>query len=300
MTPFKNTIVSVTLIATALITALSVTIQPANGEAIFRDPASAQAPIVSPSLDLLTLNVAHGRGTALNQILVSETQHRQNLDDIASIVISSNAHAVALQEADAPSLWSGEFDHVEFLAEATGYPFAVHGHHADSWPYTYGAALLSRFKMDDTLSHSFRPSWPTAGKGFVRASIQWSPNGDIENSQSVTLVSVHLDFSREKVREQQIAELVDDIDQLTTPLIILGDFNADWSTEDSPVRVLAEALNLRAFRPTSDQFGTYEGSKRLDWILISKELNFIDYTVLPDIVSDHLAVVARIGWGAKE
>ena len=94
MTSFKNIIVAVTFIASALIMALSVTIQPANGEAIFRDPASTQAPIVSPSLDLLTLNVAHGRGTALNQILVSETQHRRNLDDIASIVISSNANAV--------------------------------------------------------------------------------------------------------------------------------------------------------------------------------------------------------------
>jgi endonuclease/exonuclease/phosphatase family metal-dependent hydrolase len=300
MASFKNTLVSVTIIAAALLTALSVTIQPAQGEASFRDPVSEQGPIVSPSLDLLTLNVAHGRGAALNQILVSKTQHRRNLDDIASILISSNAHAVALQEADAPSLWSGQFDHVGFLTEATGYPFAVHGHHADAWPYTYGAALLSRYKMDNTLSHRFRPSWPTASKGFVRATVQWSPNGDIENSQRVTLVSVHLDFSRKKVREKQIAELVSDIGQLTTPLIIMGDFNADWSTEDSPVRVLADALNLRAFRPTADQFGTYKGSKRLDWILISKELNFIDYSVLPNIVSDHLAVVARIGWGTKE
>jgi endonuclease/exonuclease/phosphatase family metal-dependent hydrolase len=297
---FKKTVISLVFIATALITSLTMTIKPAQGEASFRDPVSLQGPIVSKSLDLLTLNVAHGRGTALNQILVSETQHRQNLDDIASILTSSNAHAVALQEADAPSLWSGEFDHVGFLAEATGYQFAVHGHHADSWPYTYGAALLSRFKMDDTLSHSFRPSWPTAGKGFVRASIQWSPNGNIAISQRVTLVSVHLDFSRKKVRDAQIAELVEDISGLTTPLIILGDFNADWSTEDSPVRVLAEALNLRAFRPTADELATYKDTRRLDWILISKELDFIDYTVLPDIVSDHLAVVARIGWGAKE
>jgi endonuclease/exonuclease/phosphatase (EEP) superfamily protein YafD len=53
---------------------------------------------------------------------------------------------------------------------------------------------------------------------------------------------------------------------------------------------------LRAFTPTSAEFGTYRRTKRLDWILISEELEFIDYVVLPDIVSDHRALLARIGW----
>ena len=93
-----------------------------------------------------------------------------------------------------------------------------------------------------------------------------------------------------------IEELVDDLSKLPTPLIIMGDFNADWSSDDSPVRQLANAIGLRAFRPTTQEFSTYKDIKRLDWILISDELKFIDYAVLPNIVSDHLAVVAKIGW----
>jgi endonuclease/exonuclease/phosphatase family metal-dependent hydrolase len=57
---------------------------------------------------------------------------------------------------------------------------------------------------------------------------------------------------------------------------------------------------LRAYRPAAQELGTYKGTKRLDWILISQELSFVDYTVLPDVVSDHLAVLATIGWGEKE
>ena len=37
------------------------------------------------------------------------------------------------------------------------------------------------------------------------------------------------------------------------------------------------------------------GARRLDWILISTDLDFISYAVWPDVVSDHLGVVAEIG-----
>ena len=36
------------------------------------------------------------------------------------------------------------------------------------------------------------------------------------------------------------------------------------------------------------------GKKRLDWILISEELEFVSYQVLPDIVSDHLPLIVEI------
>ncbi len=295
----KNTVLSLACITAALICVLLIAADPAQGEARYRTPDLPPAVLESDTLELLTLNVAHGRGTALNQILVSADQHRANLKEIASILLASGAQVVALQEADAPSLWSGKFDHLQYLAEATGYRFSAHGYHATAWPFTYGAALMTKSRMSDTRSHSFRPTWPTATKGYVRGTIKWR-NGEDENSAAlVTLVSVHLDFSRDEVRREQIKELVEDLVELSTPLIIMGDFNADWSSDDSPVRQLANAIGLRAFRPTTQELRTYKGAKRLDWILISDELKFIDYAVLPNIVSDHLAVVAKIGWEIK-
>jgi endonuclease/exonuclease/phosphatase family metal-dependent hydrolase len=292
----KKTILSLICITAVLIAVLFMDVGTAQGEARYRTSDLPPEILESDTLDLLTLNVAHGRGTALNQVLVSATQHRENLEEIASILLASRAQVVALQEADAPSLWSGKFDHVEYLAETTGYLFSAHGYHATAWPFTYGAALMSKSRMSDTHSHRFRPTWPTATKGYVRGTISWRNGEDEDSVQPVTLVSVHLDFSREEVRKAQIEELVDDLSELPTPLIIMGDFNADWSSDDSPVRQLANAIGLRAFRPTTQEFSTYKDIKRLDWILISDELKFIDYAVLPNIVSDHLAVVAKIGW----
>ena len=252
--------------------------------------------IASDTLDVLTLNIAHGRGKAMNQMFVTENRHRRNLDEIANLMSRTGAHVIALQEADAESVWSGGFDHVGFLAAATDYDCFVHGHHADTWLFTFGAALMSGYVMSDTGTHAFRPSPPTTTKGFVRGTVSWQNGNDEQAARPITLISIHLDFSRQKVREAQIAELVEALADLSTPVVILGDFNADWTADDSPVREVAREFNLHAFTPTADKLGTYKGAKRLDWILISDELQFLEYAVVPGLVSDHLALFAKIGW----
>lgn len=264
------------------------------------DDVSRPEIIEAETLDVLTLNVAHGRGLAMNQMFVGADRHRTNLANIAAQLAYSEAHVYALQEADGPSLWSGKFDHVEVLADTTGADCYVHGRHADTWVYSFGTALMSRYQFGELASHQFKPSIPTTTKGFVRATIQWQRPSRDDEPKTITLVSVHLDFSRRKVRESQIAEMVDDLTGLTTPLIILGDFNADWTREDSPVREVARRFNLKAYTPSSRELGTYKSTKRLDWILISQELDFVDFSVMPVAVSDHLAVVARIGWSEKQ
>lgn len=280
-----------------LLTAWMLPVVPVSSEVNYHSPDLPRAVVESVSMDLLSLNVAHGRGTALNQLLVSGNGHRDNLDRIAEILLRSEADVVALQEADAPSLWSGDFDHVAYLSQATDYKAFVHGYHARAWPYTYGAALMSRYRVENMHSHQFIPSWPTANKGFVRGQLHWTRSGD---PAVVTLVSVHLDFSREAVRQAQVRELIEDLAPLQRPLVVMGDFNADWSNPDSPTRVLARELELHAYNPGADDLGTYKGDRRLDWILISRELDFVEYTVLPEIVSDHLAVKASITWRTED
>ena len=78
----------------------------------------------------------------------------------------------------------------------------------------------------------------------------------------------------------------------------MGDLNSHWEQKSSHVRSLADALDLQAFLPEQNGLGTYKGAmgKRLDWILISQELAFEAYEVLPDIVADHLAVFAEISY----
>jgi endonuclease/exonuclease/phosphatase family metal-dependent hydrolase len=98
----------------------------------------------------------------------------------------------------------------------------------------------------------------------------------------------------QRVRSGQIAEMRVALAGRNNPLIILGDFNSGWLADDSVVRELTRRSGLQVYRPEAIDLGTY-GSNRLDWILISADLEFISYAALPDEVSDHRAVVAEIG-----
>ena len=161
----------------------------------------------SEVLRVATLNIAHGRKDSVNQLMNGEETFRKNLDDVAAVLMDIKPHVVALQEADAVSTWSGKFDHVTYLASAAGYPWRAHAINADSWLYSYGTALLTGFPIHESIKHTFEPSPPTLDKGFVLASIQWKPANETR-SRTIDLISVHLDFSRKTVREQQINEMI--------------------------------------------------------------------------------------------
>jgi endonuclease/exonuclease/phosphatase family metal-dependent hydrolase len=255
---------------------------------------SAAKLVTSPTLELLTLNIAHGRKDSFNQLLVPNDTIVKNLDDIAELLKKVDADVVALQEADGPSAWSGYFNHVSYLAHMAEYPWDIYSAHVNGKRINYGTALLSKVPFKDTLSHDFPKSPPTLRKGFTLGEIEWQPD---ENKPAITVdvLSVHLDFSRKKVREQQISDILRVLDSRSNPVIILGDFNSNWQTTDSVIRVLSKCSNARVFEPHSINHGTYkQGKHRLDWALLSEDLEFKQYQVLPDIVSDHRAILVEV------
>ncbi len=251
--------------------------------------------ITSPLLSVLTLNLAHGRGDAFNQMLQKTSTTRSNLEDIAVFLSNSGADLIALQEADSPSRWSGKFNHVEFVSQNSPYPCSIHAHHASKYMYDFGTALLSSVPYTDSLSHTFTPSPPTTSKGFVMGKVRWNPDGKLPEPVTVSIISVHLDFSRKKVRESQTEEMRAMLPDIETPIIILGDFNADWTNEESALRAIVANGNFRVFQPEASGLGTYKSGKhRLDWILISKDLEFASYEVPQVVLSDHQPVQATL------
>jgi endonuclease/exonuclease/phosphatase family metal-dependent hydrolase len=136
---------------------------------------------------------------------------------------------------------------------------------------------------------------PTTTKGFTVAALDWNPGNNLPQPLRVKFVSVHLDFSRRSVRRSQIDEMTRVLSALERPMVLMGDFNTDWQTEDSSLKYLAENLELSVFEPHADGLSTYgDKGARLDWILVSDELEFERYAVYPDVVSDHYAVAAEL------
>jgi endonuclease/exonuclease/phosphatase family metal-dependent hydrolase len=248
------------------------------------------------TLRVMTLNVAHGRGEAFHQLLQKSDTIVRNLDEISAMLKREQPDVVALQEADAPSFWSGNFHHVDYLARQASFSSAVNGTHVDGPGLAYGTALLANTDLRFAESITFNPDLALTPKGFVVSTVEWPGQPHVQ----VDVVSLHLDFASEATRRQQALELIAFMRNRGRPMIVMGDFNADWGGSDATVRLIAGELALNAYDPGGKGQNTFPYyDKRLDWILVSSELEFREYQVVADTVSDHRGVIAELGLGTR-
>jgi endonuclease/exonuclease/phosphatase family metal-dependent hydrolase len=244
-----------------------------------------------PGLKVMTFNMAHGRGDSFHQLLQSTETTRANLDAFASMLTREQPDVVALQEADGASFWSGNFNHLAYLAERSPHSWAVNGRQVQGAGLSYGTALLSSLELQQPQAVTFDPALSMIRKGFVISSVDWPGQPGVR----VDVVSVHLDFSSEFTRRLQARELIAELQDRGRPVIVMGDLNTDWQHEDSTVRLIARELGLSAYSPDGQNLETFPwNGKRLDWILLSGELSFHSYRVMSDVLSDHRGVVAEV------
>ncbi len=250
-----------------------------------------------PTLRCMTLNMAHARRGGMHRIFVPRKRAEANVETIAWTVMREAPDVLALQEADWPSLWSGSFHHVEHLAKIAGFNHVFHGEHLCLWKgrrrICYGSALLSRFPLGDAASHRFARSLPSPAKGFVAATVK-VPGHD---GEPLRVASVHLDFTRKRVRMSQVEHMAGELAGHAGPLLMLGDFNCQWEGREDTLQYLAGRLKIRPYRPGHSELLTFPSRRprwRLDWIMASRDLHFHKYRVLSDRLSDHLPVVAEM------
>lgn len=248
--------------------------------------------VASQDLHVATLNIAHGRGVSRSRLGKRRRTFESNLDSIASVLRRKKPDVIALQEADGPSSLSGRFCHVNRIREAADYPYYYHGFHArfgnGRTRLHYGTALLAQAPLKATESWAFGVDVIDT-KGFVSAEI------DV-NGRSIIVVSVHLDFKSAWTRQKQAIMIARRFLHEDRPLILMGDFNCGWYKDDA-LRLLADHLKVRACRPDAGDMPTFRANRprrRLDWIIVSRHFDFVDYQVWEDQISDHLGVSAHL------
>ncbi len=245
----------------------------------------------SPTLTVMTLNIAHGRGNGFHQLLQDNKTTLANLDRIVNLLETKGPDVVALQETDGPSFWSGNFSHAKYLANHGGFTHAVHGIHMDALGLSYGTALISRHNLSEPEAITFDPRISPVPKGFVVSQIDWPGRPCIQ----IDVVSVHLDSMNESNRRRQARKLIETLRTRNRPIILMGDLNSEWQQQDSSVEFIATELGLKTYEPENSGLVTFPHlGKRLDWILVSPELEFHSYRSSTDVVSDHRGVIAEI------
>jgi len=237
---------------------------------------------------IMSLNMAHGRANGSHQMTQSTEQIRANLDDIAKFLSQESPDIVAVQEADEDAFWSGSFNHLEQIANSSRFPFFLNGGHMQGFGLHYGTGFISKIQSTDHLVYTFDSSFPTPSKGFTLYQIQL-------RNRPIDIISVHLDFAKASTRQHQKDEIVELMKKRGNSMIVIGDINSGWHEENSAVRALCSELNLKTFRPASKQIVTFPKHKsRIDWILISQDLQMHQFRVHQLNLSDHFAVSAKI------
>ena len=253
-------------------------------------PACARLPD-NGTLSVMTMNLGHGRGDGFHQLTQSAAEIVANLDDITVLLRERTPDIVAFQEIDAPSVWSGDFNHIDYLGEQGGFCASIRASHVELLGLSYGTALVSRLPLSNPLAVTFEPPLTTVPTGFVISTVTLPGRKGFD----IDVVSAHLDFLSRSIRKKQVDELITLLRSRDNHVIVMGDLNSTWSAQGSTVQYLMDQLGLQAYQPDSRELVTFPSlGRRLDWVLVSAAFEFDSYQVLGNGLSDHSGVLARL------
>lgn len=236
-----------------------------------------QADLQAQRISVLSYNIHIGQ----------DAQNKDQLSAMADFIQSSGAALIGLQEVDSVCNRSGKVDQLALLKKRTG----MHGVFSRHFAFdggAYGLAVLSKYPID-SVRHD-RISLQSMGKQETRALLVVFVT---VNKQPLAFATVHLDYRDAASRKQQAQEIVQQFNSYTMPVILTGDMNTE------PKTAAIDVLNSVFQDCTQDQAFTYpveKPTKKIDYVFVQKhsvkEIHLA--TVLPQIFSDHLPVMATI------
>lgn len=252
------------------------------------------------SISVLNLNIMHGRNrkSAIFPLKVAREKVQFNLKKIADLIREQNPEIVTLQEVDEFSMLSGRFNQLDFLAANLDYPYKYFAPSCSvtllgRGIYISGNAIFSKYELINCQSFCFDFSFPVDRMGFVVA------DAKVSDTETITIVSVHLvpyDWIRYKSREHELKQVEKALIGKLNPMIISGDMNCNVLDKEDSLSSFVSRLGLKVFEPENEALNTHPSrkpSKRIDWILPTKEIRIASYSTLPNQVSDHLAIIAN-------
>lgn len=162
----------------------------------------------------------------------------------------------------------------------------------------YGNALVSRYPIisAETLHIPDTDDRTDPSNFEHRGAIVATVDAD---GRTLTVIVCHMGLSRAE-QKNAVATLCPIIDSITTPLIVMGDFN---TTPDSGVLdPLFERLSdtdAVSVNPHAHTFPSYAPEKKIDYLLY-RGLRCTHAETVTEIVSDHFPIVAELVFPDKE
>src|SRR3989338_5241896 len=214
----------------------------------------------------------------------------KNLDrEIIQALKKLNLDILALVEVDTGSFRSKRdevlfFEHklrMHSFVEKIKYPFTgwLKLFHYVPILNKQANAIITKYKITKVKYHLFH-------EGTKRVVIQ----ADVDTPKKVSLLLAHLSLSQSE-REKQTDELINIVNSIKNPVILMGDFNTFNGVDE--IKKLMKKTHLKD-KAKLDKYSlgmtqpSWHPSRRLDYVLVSKGIKVKKYQVLDFPFSDHL------------
>ena len=254
-------------------------------------------------MKILTLNIWGGRAGS-KELLSFIESHKDDVDIFCFQEVWS-APYTHLEGTKAGGL---EINHQNIMVYALqgisealpDHQYFFHPHHLEN----YGLMMLVRkgitiLGSGDVFVHKYREYIPEGDIGHHARNVQYVTVE--QDGVPITVLNFHgLWNGRGKTdsdeRIEQSKNVINFITQLTTPVVLCGDFNLLPDTESIKMFERGGLRNLiRENGITSTRTSLYtKPEKFADYIFVSPEITVKDFTVLSDEVSDHAPLSIEI------
>ena len=213
-----------------------------------------------------------------------------DLQRIADVINQQHPDLVGLQEVDRGVKRTQQIDEIAELSKLTRMDYAF----AFNLAYQggqYGVAILSRLPIRATEHWHFKNLREAERRGFIRAEVTF-------HGRKLNFVTTHLDYQFDDGRLFEAQQLLNALNDVKGPLIIVGDFNDIPSGR--AYRLMQESFDDAWFRNRNADAGfsfpADKPVKRIDYVFSrrSDAVQAKRVWTVNTLASDHIPVVADL------
>ena len=212
-----------------------------------------------------------------------------DLQRIADVIIKEKPDLVGLQEVDRGVKRTDGKDEIAELAAMTRMDYAF-AHNLDYQGGQYGVAILSRSLLKNVEHKKFENKREAERRGMLRAEVE-------VDGKVVNFVTTHLDYQYEDGRVFETEQMLQFLEDVQGPLIVVADMN------DEPNGAAYKVMRSRFADAWIAGHGKGEGFsypadkpvKRIDHIFFRADaFKAKRVEAVQTLASDHLPVIAEL------